>query len=273
MPTLLVTECQASGTVCCWQRVAQRPSSWNWRVTCTKAVDRANTCRSVVPKRTHATTGAGYCIRVAAGVPNTGTNKFDPEGSEDSSLQQTGCLQNAESMRQPDDPLSQDMTTVSHSITTNQTQHAQQQQQNITPAGKPRGVQAAKQFIMQHGPGAFLSYITTSNILSVVMLSTAWVLYTKTTGITPLGPGQWPRFLVFYAGAYAMQHLARPLKLAVGLAGAPVGSAAVDKLSSVLGSSKTAALVVLLICEAVTLLACVGCVVLYAKSLAAGLVR
>lgn len=104
------------------------------------------------------------------------------------------------------------------------------------------------------------------------MLSSAYILFTKTTGATPLAPGQWPKFLVFYAGAYAMQHIARPLKLAAGLAGASIGAAAVDGVAAILGIGKNAALVVLLAVEAVLLLCCLGGVALYANKLAAAAV-
>lgn len=122
--------------------------------------------------------------------------------------------------------------------------------------------------LQQYGPGAFLCYITCSNLLSVGMLSSAWLLFTRTTGFTPLQAGQWPKFLVFYAGAYAMTHAARPLKLAGGLACAPVGTALVDGVARALRSSKVAALVVLLVAEAAGLLCCLGAVALYANRLA-----
>lgn len=80
--------------------------------------------------------------------------------------------------------------------------------------------------------------------------------------------GQWPQFLVFYAGAYAVAHAARPMKLAVGLACAPAGTAAVDGVAWSLRSSKVVALVVLLLAEAVALLCCLGSVVVYANRLA-----
>eukprot|EP00879_Flechtneria_rotunda_P031809 GHRR01034793.1.p1 GENE.GHRR01034793.1~~GHRR01034793.1.p1 ORF type:complete len:107 (-),score=37.11 GHRR01034793.1:85-405(-) len=102
------------------------------------------------------------------------------------------------------------------------------------------------------------------------MLSSAWLLYTRSTGCTPLGQGQWPRFLVFYAGAYAVQHVARPLKLACGLAGAPVGNWLLRVTSAVLGGrSSHIALVWLLGIQAVLLLCCLGAVAVYATQLVA----
>jgi hypothetical protein len=74
--------------------------------------------------------------------------------------------------------------------------------------------------------------------------------------------------LVFYAGAYAMTHAARPLKLAAGLACAPAGTALVDGVAWALRSSKAVALVVLLVAEAAALLCCLGAVAVYASRLA-----
>jgi hypothetical protein len=59
-------------------------------------------------------------------------------------------------------------------------QQQQQQQQKQSRWQKVQGM------LQQYGPGAFLSYITCSNLLSVAMLSSAWLLFTRTTGCTPL---------------------------------------------------------------------------------------
>lgn len=119
--------------------------------------------------------------------------------------------------------------------------------------------------IKANGPGAFFAYITVSNLLSVGTLSSAWLLFTRSTGQTPLQA--WPQFLACYAGVYAAQHLARPYKIAVGLAAAPIGTAAVSAASRLLKISSNAALVGLLLAEAVLLLSCLGCVVLYTSRL------
>lgn len=119
--------------------------------------------------------------------------------------------------------------------------------------------------VRRSGPGAFFAYITVSNVLSVGMLSSAWLVFTRSTGQTPLQA--WPQFLACYAGIYAAQHLARPYKIAAGLAAAPLGKAAVRSAQRALRVSSKVALVVLLLVEAVLLLACLGCVVLYARHL------
>lgn len=128
---------------------------------------------------------------------------------------------------------------------------------------RPSRWKALQDMIKANGPGAFLAYITASNCLSVGTLSCAWLAFTRTTGQTPLQA--WPQFLACYAGVYAAQHLARPYKIAAGLAAAPLGNAALRTTQRLLKVGSKAALVVLLLLEAVLLLSFLGCVVLYAR--------
>jgi hypothetical protein len=62
-------------------------------------------------------------------------------------------------------------------------QQQQQQQQGQHEQNRWQKVQG---MLQQYGPGAFFCYITCSNVLSVAMLSSAWLLFTRTTGYTPL---------------------------------------------------------------------------------------
>jgi hypothetical protein len=140
--------------------------------------------------------------------------------------------------------------------------HNKEQQQMAQPTNK---WQKLRDMINSNGPGAFFAYITVSNLLSVGTLSSAWLIFTRSTGQTPLQA--WPQFLACYAGVYAAQHLARPYKIAVGLAAAPFGTAAVKAATKLFRVSSKAALVALLLIEAVLLLSCLGCVVLYASHL------
>ncbi len=52
----------------------------------------------------------------------------------------------------------------------------------------------------QHGPSFFFTYITLSNLASCIMLATGMMLFVRTTGHSPVGSGQWPSFVAFYAG-------------------------------------------------------------------------
>lgn len=135
------------------------------------------------------------------------------------------------------------------------------------PPTKRSRWEAVQDFIKAKGPGAFLAYITVSNILSVGMLSSAWVLFTRTTGQTPLQA--WPQFLACYAGVWAAQHLARPYKIALGLAASPAGTAALAAARRVFKVGSNTALALLLVMEAVLLLSCLGAVVLYSSRMVA----
>jgi hypothetical protein len=138
------------------------------------------------------------------------------------------------------------------------------EQQGKPPKPKSKW-QRIQDMIASNGPGAFFAYITVSNMLSVGTLSSAWLLFTRSSGQTPLQA--WPQFIACYAGIYAAQHLARPYKIAAGLAAAPIGTAAVTTAARLLRVSSKVALVVLLLLEAVVLLSILGCVVLYAARL------
>lgn len=70
--------------------------------------------------------------------------------------------------------------------------------------------------------GAFAAYGIISNLNAGVLVTLSWLSVVKQTGLTPLDPGMWPRFLGIYAGLYlAVGSLMRPLRLAAALAAAP----------------------------------------------------
>lgn len=120
-----------------------------------------------------------------------------------------------------------------------------------------------RELLKTHGPGTVLSYLTVSNTISVSMLCSTWLLFTRSTGQTPLQA--WPQFLAMWAGMWAAQQAVRPVKVAMGLAGTPIGTAVVTAAARLFRVNNTAALVVLLVLEAVVLLGCLGLVALHAS--------
>lgn len=50
------------------------------------------------------------------------------------------------------------------------------------------------------------SYGTVSNVTYGGGLAVSWIAFVKQTGLSPLMPGQWKKFLAFYAGAYLPAH-------------------------------------------------------------------
>jgi hypothetical protein len=133
-------------------------------------------------------------------------------------------------------------------------EHPKQQEQQWSRVAVAHNKLSFRAILQQYGHGAFLSYITFSNLVSVGMLSSAVVLYTHRTGCMPLQQGHWPQFLIWYAAAYAIQHIARPLKVMIGLASAGIGTFVVNTVAHQLGSSKHVALITVLVFEAVVLL-------------------
>jgi len=71
------------------------------------------------------------------------------------------------------------------------------------------------------GMGAFASYGVISNLNYGTCLGVAWLAFVKQYGVAPTAPGQWKVFLAFYAGLWAMQNFARPLRISLALALAP----------------------------------------------------
>eukprot|EP00878_Enallax_costatus_P004200 GHUV01004430.1.p1 GENE.GHUV01004430.1~~GHUV01004430.1.p1 ORF type:complete len:219 (+),score=52.32 GHUV01004430.1:219-875(+) len=120
---------------------------------------------------------------------------------------------------------------------------------NDAAAGIPVGQPRQKKTILQHikyffvgvgldkerlkalGMGAFASYGFISNLNYGTCLGMAWLAFVKKYGVAPTAPGQWKVFLAFYAGLWAMQNFARPLRISLALAMAP----AFDKAITTIG--------------------------------------
>ena len=126
---------------------------------------------------------------------------------------------------------------------------------------QPKG--RLQSLIARYGTGAFLAYITFSNILSVGMLCTAWIFFWHTSGVSPLQQGQWPKFLAFYTALWAAQQVSRPMRLGVGLALAPLGDGLLAWTAKRLKKSIQGSLGVLLVLEAILLLSILGLVALF----------
>lgn len=99
------------------------------------------------------------------------------------------------------------------------------------------------------GSAFVLSYGLVSNATYVTCLTLAWLSFVKMRGgLTPLDPGQWAPFLLYYGGLWTVQNFARPLRFAVAAGLAPGFDKAMDWLSRRLpdGWGKKAAFGILL---------------------------
>ena len=83
------------------------------------------------------------------------------------------------------------------------------------------------------GVDAFLTYGVASNINAGLLVSFAWYVFSKTSGLSPIVTGQWPKFLVQYAALYAtLGTLLRPFRLAFAISMTPVYSRVVRWVQS-----------------------------------------
>jgi hypothetical protein len=88
------------------------------------------------------------------------------------------------------------------------------------------------------GMGAFASYGTISNLTYGICMTTAWISFVRATGLSPLAPGQWKGFLVYYATLFTIQNIIRPLRFSLAIALAPLFDRAIDGIGKRLGITK-----------------------------------
>jgi hypothetical protein len=100
--------------------------------------------------------------------------------------------------------------------------------------------------------GAFAAYGVISNLNAGVLVTISWLSVVKQTGLTPLDPGMWPRFLGIYAAIYlSVGSIMRPLRLTAALAVAPLFTKALDTLQQTFRVNKGVAFGMMLVCIAV----------------------
>ncbi|KXZ46702.1 hypothetical protein GPECTOR_41g666 [Gonium pectorale] len=96
------------------------------------------------------------------------------------------------------------------------------------------------------GFGAFSAYGVISNINAGILITIAWLTVVRSTGLTPLDGGNWPRFLAIYAGLWIGSNFLRPIRLTLALAAAPLFDAAIGFVSRRTGLPKVPAFLVML---------------------------
>eukprot|EP00816_Leptocylindrus_hargravesii_P004360 CAMPEP_0196812032 /NCGR_PEP_ID=MMETSP1362-20130617/20196_1 /TAXON_ID=163516 /ORGANISM="Leptocylindrus danicus, Strain CCMP1856" /LENGTH=223 /DNA_ID=CAMNT_0042187447 /DNA_START=78 /DNA_END=749 /DNA_ORIENTATION=- len=74
-----------------------------------------------------------------------------------------------------------------------------------------------RQRLTKMGMSVLLSYGFVSNMSYCISVSLAWYGFTKKTGLSPLAPGQWPKFLAVYAGFYIFNNIVRPLRITLSV--------------------------------------------------------
>mmetsp|Transcript_45821 Transcript_45821/g.51089 ORF Transcript_45821/g.51089 Transcript_45821/m.51089 type:complete len:249 (-) Transcript_45821:282-1028(-) len=96
-----------------------------------------------------------------------------------------------------------------------------------------------KQKLANMGLSALLSYGFVSNMSYCVSVGLAWFGFSKQTGLSPLAPGQWKKFLAVYAGFYVFNNIVRPIRLAISVGVTPYFDKAVARVQRKTGLKKS----------------------------------
>jgi len=96
-----------------------------------------------------------------------------------------------------------------------------------------------RQKLAKMGLSALLSYGFVSNMSYCVSIGLAWFGFSKKTGLSPLAPGQWKKFLGVYAGFYVFNNIVRPIRLAISVGVTPYFDKAVATVERKTGLKKS----------------------------------
>ena len=73
------------------------------------------------------------------------------------------------------------------------------------------------------GVDSVFAYGVVSNINAAALVTFSWFTFSKAAGVSPLAPGQWPKFFATYTGIYlTVGNLLRPLRFAAAASLTPV---------------------------------------------------
>jgi len=85
------------------------------------------------------------------------------------------------------------------------------------------GAKVDKAKLAALGTSALLSYGFVSNVNAVTLLIISWVSFARSTGLSPLAPGQWKAYLLAYTALYAVVgNGLRPVRFSIAVAITPV---------------------------------------------------
>jgi len=79
----------------------------------------------------------------------------------------------------------------------------------------------SRESLSKLGMSALLAYGFVSNVSGVIAVSSAWFIFCKRTGLSPLAPGQKTAFLGIYAGFTVMLNVIRPARFALSISISP----------------------------------------------------
>lgn len=100
------------------------------------------------------------------------------------------------------------------------------------------GAKLDKAKLAKLGASALLAYGFVSNVNAVTLLILSWVSFAKSTGLSPLAPGQWKAYLLAYTALYAVVgNGLRPIRFSISVAITPAFDRFVAFLQRRLGCS------------------------------------
>jgi hypothetical protein len=88
----------------------------------------------------------------------------------------------------------------------------------------------SKESLAKLGLNALLAYGFVSNFSYITCVIISWIAHGKATGLSPLAPGQWKKFLVIYAGFFAANNILRPLRFTLSLVITPAFDRIIDAI-------------------------------------------
>lgn len=89
------------------------------------------------------------------------------------------------------------------------------------------------------GSSAMLAYGWISNLNACCLTMLSWVTFARSSGLSPLAPGQWKPFLAVYAGYYmTIGTVMRPLRIAIAAGLTPLFNRFIEQVMGRLKCSK-----------------------------------
>ncbi len=104
---------------------------------------------------------------------------------------------------------------------------------------------STKETLKKMGLSVLLSYGFVSNMTYCVITGLSWFTFSKKTGLSPLAPGEWKKFLAVYAGFYVFANVIRPFRIGLSVAISKYFDAALEQIQKKANVSKGAAIGIL----------------------------
>ncbi len=105
---------------------------------------------------------------------------------------------------------------------------------------------STKETLKKMGLSVLLSYGFVSNMTYCVITGLSWFTFSKKTGLSPLAPGEWKKFLAVYAGFYVFANIIRPFRIGLSVAISKYFDSALEQIQKKANVSKGVAIGILM---------------------------